>query len=96
MATTKTVSVTKVVALVKGHDGNVVREVGEEFEINLADPKYDGVTWFEPVDKGLAEARARENEQREREREQREREYRSQEPRPPARGPARQHGARPA
>lgn len=40
---------TKVVALAPGHDGRAFREAGEEFDIELADPRFKGVTWFVPV-----------------------------------------------
>lgn len=42
---------TRVVALEKGHDGLTVRAVGEEFDVNLDDPRFKGATWFSTVDK---------------------------------------------
>jgi hypothetical protein len=42
---------TRVVALERGHCGRAVREQGEEFEVDLADPKFKNSTWFTPVDK---------------------------------------------
>jgi hypothetical protein len=42
---------TRVVALEKGHDGTEVREQGEEFDVDLDDPRFKGSTWFVPLDK---------------------------------------------
>jgi hypothetical protein len=42
---------TKVVAVERGHDGRVVREVGEEFDIDLEDARFKGSTWFAEPDK---------------------------------------------
>ena len=41
----------QVVALERGHDGLRIREAGEEFDIDLKDPRYAKSTWFAPVDK---------------------------------------------
>lgn len=40
----------RVVALDRGHDGRVLREAGEEFEVDDSRLK-DGSTWFVPVAK---------------------------------------------
>jgi hypothetical protein len=45
---------TKVVAVERGHDGRVVHEVGETFDLDLEDPRFKGSTWFVPVDKAPA------------------------------------------
>lgn len=42
---------TKVVALERGHDGRVLREPGEVFDLDPADARFKGSTWFAPVDK---------------------------------------------
>jgi hypothetical protein len=42
---------TKVVALERGHDGRILREAGEVFDLDVADPRFKGSTWFAPVDK---------------------------------------------
>lgn len=42
---------TRVIALDRGHDGTGVREAGEEFFVDLDDPRYKGSTWFVPADK---------------------------------------------
>lgn len=41
---------TKVYALQRGHDGRLVRDVGEVFDIDLKDKRFEGSTWFAPVD----------------------------------------------
>lgn len=41
----------RVVAVERGHDGRQIREVGEEFDVDLKDPRYAKSTWFTPVDK---------------------------------------------
>ena len=41
---------TKVVAVERGHDGRVLHEVGEEFDVDLEDVRFKGSTWFVPVD----------------------------------------------
>jgi len=42
---------TKVIALERGHDGRILREPGEVFDLDVADPRFKGSTWFAPVDK---------------------------------------------
>lgn len=44
-------ALTKVVALERGHDGRVVREPGEVFDVDLSDARYKGTTWFASLDK---------------------------------------------
>ena len=39
---------TKVVAIERGHDGRVIREAGEEFDVDFNDKRFVGVTWFVP------------------------------------------------
>lgn len=41
----------RVVALERGHDGRAVREPGEEFDLDLADPRFKGSNWFAEVGK---------------------------------------------
>jgi hypothetical protein len=48
---------TKVVALERGHDGRVVQEVGDVFDVDLDDPRFKGVTWFVPVEEAPAPKR---------------------------------------
>jgi hypothetical protein len=43
-------STVRVVALERGHDGRILREAGEQFEVNESRLK-DGSTWFVPVAK---------------------------------------------
>ena len=53
----------RVIALEKGHDGVAVREVGEEFDVDLDATKFKGCTWFVEKDKAptpkAANAKAR-------------------------------------
>lgn len=41
----------RVIAVERGHDGRVVREPGEEFDLDLDDPRFKGSTWFATSDK---------------------------------------------
>lgn len=41
----------KVIALERGHDGRVLREAGESFDLDTEDPRFKGSTWFVPVNK---------------------------------------------
>lgn len=50
-----------VIALERGHDGRVVREVGERFEVDLDDPRFKGATWFCEPDKAPAPKPAAKN-----------------------------------
>lgn len=45
---------TRVIALVDGHDGTFKRVAGEEFDLDLTDARYKGATWFAPKDKAPA------------------------------------------
>ena len=52
---------TNVVALERGHDGRIVREPGERFQIDLEDKRFAGSTWFAPEGSpAVAEAKAKE------------------------------------
>ncbi len=42
-------ALTRVYAIKRGHDGRLLREEGEQFDVDLADPKYKGSDWFAPV-----------------------------------------------
>lgn len=42
---------TKVIALSQGHDGRFFREANEVFDVDLADQRFKGATWFVPLDK---------------------------------------------
>lgn len=44
-----------VIATERGHDGVAVREVGDEFTLNLDEPRFQGCTWFKPKDAPAAE-----------------------------------------
>jgi hypothetical protein len=44
-------ALTRVIALERGHDGRIVREAGEQFDVDLADERYKGTTWFVPANK---------------------------------------------
>lgn len=45
---------TRVIAVQRGHDGAAVREAGEEFTVDVDDPRFKGSTWFVPTDKAPA------------------------------------------
>jgi hypothetical protein len=52
--------ITEVVALERGHDGRLVRDAGERFSLDLDDKRFNGATWFAPVDSpAVAEAAAK-------------------------------------
>lgn len=38
----------RVIAVERGHDGRFVRDIGEEFDVDLNDLRFKGVTWFVP------------------------------------------------
>lgn len=40
----------RVIAVERGHCGLMVREPGEEFEVDLEDPRFKGCTWFTTKD----------------------------------------------
>lgn len=42
---------TKVVALQAGHDGTEYRNAGEEFTVDLDDPRFKDSSWFEEAGK---------------------------------------------
>lgn len=44
----------RVIAVERGHCGLRVREVGEEFNVDLNDPRFKGSTWFTPVEQAPA------------------------------------------
>ena len=50
----------RVVAIERGHDGRVMREVGEQFTVS-DDRLKDGSTWFVEVDKAPPPAPAKKN-----------------------------------
>lgn len=42
-------ALTRVCALLRGHDGKAVREAGEQFDVDLSDPRFKGSDWFAPI-----------------------------------------------
>lgn len=55
-------AMTKVVAVLRGHDGRAVREIGDEFEVDTADARFKGSDWFAPVEKAPKPKKADPNE----------------------------------
>lgn len=51
----------RVIAVDRGHDGRSIREVGEEFDADLADPRFKGSTWFVEKEKAPAPKRVNPN-----------------------------------
>lgn len=43
-------NVVSVIAKERGHDGAHLREAGERFQLDIADPRFAGSTWFVPAD----------------------------------------------
>lgn len=54
---------TKVIAVERGHCGLTVREIGEEFDVDLKDPRFKGSTWFVPSDEAQSPKRVDPNAQ---------------------------------
>jgi hypothetical protein len=41
-------NLTQVTAIERGHDGIAVREIGDTFHVDMADPRFKGCSWFVP------------------------------------------------
>ena len=51
----------RVIAIEAGHDGVFRREPGEEFDINVDDPRFKGSSWFALKDQAPAPKRVNPN-----------------------------------
>lgn len=51
----------RVIAVERGHDGVVLREPGEEFDVDLTDKRFKDSTWFVEKDKAPAPKRVNPN-----------------------------------